>query len=213
MDYKQLISQAVQKYGLPPEYADIGYRQMMAESAGKADAVSPKGAQGLMQFMPKTAQAYGLQNPNDPSASIDAWGRMMADLHKQTGGNPAHVLAAYNWGIGNLTKQGLQNAPAETRDYIQKILGGMTPGLQLAQADESNTYRPSRPMKMAADGIGPGDFHKAIEEYSQPTAPFMDERLAGKPFDPAQYDPSQALQAFGPTALGAYGPASLEDIA
>lgn len=196
MDYKQLISQAVQKYGLPPEYADIGYRQMMAESAGKADAVSPKGAQGLMQFMPKTAQAYGLQNPNDPSASIDAWGRMMADLHKQTGGNPAHVLAAYNWGIGNLTKQGLQNAPAETRDYIQRILGGMQVGTQLAQAN--TTYRPTKP---AVDGLGAGDYHSAIGEHSTPGVPAMHDNLASPEFDLAAYSPIQQLREFGPESL------------
>lgn len=204
MDYKQLISQAVQKYSLPPEYADIGYRQMMAESAGKADAVSPKGAQGLMQFMPKTAQAYGLQNPNDPSASIDAWGRMMSDLHKQTGGNPAHVLAAYNWGIGNLNKQGLQNAPAETRNYIQKILGGMQVGTQLAQTDE--TYRPMR--KVVPDSVGPGDYHKAVAEHSTPGAQPMHDNLASPEFDLRDYSPKAQLAAYGPDSLKVYGPAS-----
>jgi hypothetical protein len=209
--YKQLISQAVQKYGLPPEYADIGYRQMLQESGGKADAVSPKGAQGLMQFMPKTAQAYGLQNPNDPSASIDAWGRMMADLHKQTGGNPAHVLAAYNWGIGNLNKQGLQNAPAETRNYIQKILGGMPPGgVQVAKA--SNTYMP--PRKPAVDGLGGGDYHAAVAEHSTPGIPPVHDALAAPEFDQEVYRPGTEMAAYGPAGLAAFGPdAGLEGMA
>ncbi len=87
-DFKQLIADAVKKYNLPPEWADIGHRQMMAESGGNPTAVSPAGAQGLMQFMPKTAKGYGLQNPNDPVQSVDAWARMTADLINQTGGKP-----------------------------------------------------------------------------------------------------------------------------
>lgn len=207
MDYKQLIAQAVQKHGLPPEYADIGYRQMMAESAGKADAVSPKGAQGLMQFMPKTAQAYGLQNPNDPTQSIDAWARMTKDLIQQTGGNPAHVLAAYNWGIGNLNKQGMGKMPQETRDYIQKIMGDVQPGgFQVAQ--ESQTYRPT---KSALDGIGAGDYHAAVAEHATPGIPPTHDELAGKPFSPEDYQPGQ-LRPYGPDSLQAFGPGALQGL-
>ena len=209
--YKQMIAQAVQKHGLPPEYADIGYRQMMAESGGKLDAVSPKGAQGLMQFMPKTAQAYGLTNPNDPAQSIDAWARMTKDLIQQTGGNPAHVLAAYNWGIGNLSKQGMDKMPVETRNYIQKIMGDVPVGTQVAAAP-AQVYRPSQPV---LDSIGPADYHRAVERHHEPGIPAQHEGTATPEFDIRNYSPKAQLAAFGPDAvsvLGAYGPVSQEGV-
>ena len=162
MDYKKLIDQAVQKHGLPPEWSEIGYRQLFAESAGNPKAVSPKGAQGLMQFMPKTAKAYGLKNPNDPAQSVDAWARMTKDLIQQTGGNPAHVLAAYNWGSGNLSKHGMQKAPAETRQYIQKILGDMPIGTRRAEADAAPSYGP------VIQTAGAMDAQEAIAQDNQP---------------------------------------------
>lgn len=200
-DFKQLIDQAVQKYGLSPEWAGIGYRQMMAESGGNPNAVSPKGAQGLMQFMPKTAKGYGLQNPNDPAQSVDAWARMTKDLIKQTGGNPAHVLAAYNWGIGNLNKQGMDKMPAETRGYLQKILGGLPAGgTKLAQAVgaapiPAAVYRPRG--GPAAHSIGPADYHAALDEHSKPGVPPQDPSLATPKFDMAMYSPKTS-QAYTP---------------
>lgn len=156
MDFQKLIDAAVEKYGLPPEYRQIGYRQLMQESGGKLDAVSKAGARGPWQFMPKTAQSYGLQDPTDPIASTDKWGQMMSELHKQTGGNPAHVLAAYNWGIGNLNKHGMQKAPQETRDYVSKILGSMQQGGGMQEAPAS--YAP------ALMGAGAKDAQAAINE-------------------------------------------------
>lgn len=108
---------------------------MKTESAGNPNAVSPAGAQGLFQFMPATAKAYGV-NPFDPQSAAVGAARMYGDLSKQFGGGVPSMLAAYNWGSGNLTKKGIQNAPQETRDYIQRVQSGMTtPNQQYAQAD------------------------------------------------------------------------------
>lgn len=192
MDYKKLIDQAVQKYGLPSEYSDIGYRQMMAESGGKLDAVSPKGAQGLMQFMPKTARAYGLQNPNDPAQSIDAWARMTKDLIKQTGGNPAHVLAAYNWGIGNLNKQGMAKMPAETRNYIQKIMGAMPAGGRRAEVDAPA----AKPYKPVIQTAGAMDAQEALAQDNQPVQPIQSASMA------APGAPQMAQSELGPYMPG-----------
>lgn len=194
-DFRQLIDQAVQKYGLPPEWRDIGYRQLMQESRGKLDAVSPKGAQGPWQFMPKTAKGYGLQNPNDPAASTDAWGRMMADMLKQTGGNPAHALAAYNWGIGNLNKLGMDKMPAETRDYLQKILGKVPIGVQTAQP-EKKVYTPAVSAVGATDvqaALAPDGTAPAVE--MPPAMPMQQAEqpvYAGAPVDP--FAPDQFIE-------------------
>jgi soluble lytic murein transglycosylase-like protein len=93
---------------------------MQAESGGNPNAVSKAGALGLFQFMPKTAEAYGI-DPLDPMQAAEGAARMYGDLNKQYEGDLPKMLAAYNWGSGNLSQKGLENAPKETRDYIAKI--------------------------------------------------------------------------------------------
>lgn len=127
------LSALEQQHGLPP---GLLQSVMAAESGGNPNAVSPKGAQGLFQFMPQTAKAYGI-NPLDPQQAAVGAARMYGDLSKQFGGDVPSMLAAYNWGSGNLNKKGLQNAPKETRDYIQRVQSGMT-NKQYAQADTGN---------------------------------------------------------------------------
>ena len=73
--------------------------QLMAESGFDPYAVSPAGAQGIAQFMPGTAASYGLADPFDPVAAIDAQAHLMSDLIRQFG-SPELALAAYNAGPG-----------------------------------------------------------------------------------------------------------------
>lgn len=128
------------QYGLPSGLLNA---VMMAESSGNPNAISPKGALGAFQFMPETAKAYGV-NPLDPQSSAVGAARMYGDLSKQFGGDVPSMLAAYNWGSGNLTKKGLQNAPKETRDYIAKIMPKI--GVQYADSgqimNDANTLSP-----------------------------------------------------------------------
>lgn len=129
------LSALEQQHGLP---SGLLQSVMSAESAGNPNAVSSKGAQGLFQFLPQTAKAYGI-NPLDPQQAAVGAARMYGDLSKQFGGDVPSMLAAYNWGSGNLTKKGMQNAPQETRDYIKRVQDGMgTPNKQYAQADTGN---------------------------------------------------------------------------
>lgn len=96
---------------------------MKAESGGNPSAVSPAGAIGLFQFMPATAKQYGI-DPRDPQQSAFGAAKMYGDLMRKYGDMPS-ALAAYNWGQGNVDRKGLENAPKETRNYIQKVLGGI----------------------------------------------------------------------------------------
>jgi len=116
---------------------------MHAESAGNPGAVSPKGARGLFQFMPDTAQAYGI-DPDDPHQAADGAARMFADLSKQFNGDVPQMLAGYNWGSGNLTKHGLDKAPEETRNYIAKIVP------QLEQASTTSSFSPPPQTNLSA---------------------------------------------------------------
>lgn len=118
------------EYGLP---SGLLNSVMMAESSGDASAVSPKGAQGLFQFMPDTAKAYGI-NPLDPYEASRGAAMKFRDLSKQYGGDVPMMLAAYNWGDGNLARNGFNNLPKETSDYIAKVQSGM--GKQYADSGQ-----------------------------------------------------------------------------
>ena len=95
--------------------------QLMAESNFDPHATSAAGAQGIAQFIPSTAAAYGLANPFDPEQAIDAQAHLMSDLLRRFGA-PALALAAYNAGPGAV--EGCDCVPAypETRAYVSRIL-------------------------------------------------------------------------------------------
>jgi soluble lytic murein transglycosylase-like protein len=95
--------------------------QLQAESGFDPRAVSPAGARGIAQFMPATARAYGLSDPFDPDAAIDAQARLMADLLRRFGSVPL-ALAAYNAGPGAVQRFGGIPPYRETQEYVRRIL-------------------------------------------------------------------------------------------
>jgi hypothetical protein len=99
--------------------------QLMAESNFNPFAVSSAGAQGIAQFMPGTAALYGLDDPFDAPAAIDAQAHLMSDLLEEFGGSMSLALAAYNAGPGAV--EGCQCVPdiPETEAYVARILGLM----------------------------------------------------------------------------------------
>lgn len=129
MDFSQLESQN----GLPPGTL---MAMMNQESGGNPNAVSPKGASGLFQFMPQTAQQYGI-DPRDPNQSAQAAATMMGQLTQKYYGNMPMALAGYNWGQGNVDRQGMQNAPPETQNYIQRIMNNIVPPANAAEVGNS----------------------------------------------------------------------------
>ena len=92
------------------------------ESAGKADATSRAGAQGLMQLMPATAQRFGVNDAFQPSQNIVGGVKYLDWLMKEFKGDPMLVLAAYNSGEGSVRKHKGVPPFAETRDYVPKVL-------------------------------------------------------------------------------------------
>lgn len=95
--------------------------QLTAESNFDPNAGSPAGAQGIAQFMPSTAAAYGLQNPYDPAEAIDAQAHLMSDLLRQFG-DPALALAAYNAGPAPVEACDCIPGYPETQAYVSRIL-------------------------------------------------------------------------------------------
>jgi len=96
--------------------------QLYAESNFNPFAQSGAGAQGIAQFMPGTASAYGLSNPFDAAASIDAQAHLMRDLLRRFASVPL-ALAAYNAGPAPVAACGCIPAIPETQSYVAKILG------------------------------------------------------------------------------------------
>lgn len=96
---------------------------IQVESNYRADAVSPKGAMGLMQLMPATARHYGLENPFDPAQNLSAGLRHLRGLLDRYGrGRESLALAAYNAGEGAVSRYGGIPPYRETRNYVQRIL-------------------------------------------------------------------------------------------
>lgn len=124
-EYAPLFAQAGQKYGIPPGLLASQARQ---ESGFNPSAKSPAGATGISQFMPGTAERFGI-DPTDPVQSVDAQGQYMRFLLDRYDGNVEYALAGYNWGEGNVDDWIAEGAdpsklPKETRNYIKAITGG-----------------------------------------------------------------------------------------
>jgi cell wall-associated NlpC family hydrolase len=119
--YANLFEAASEKYGVPAALLSAVAEQ---ESGYDAQAVSPAGAQGLMQLMPGTAKGLGVTNSFDPAQAVDGAARMLRDLTNRFG-RADLALAAYNAGPGAVLKyDGIPPYP-ETQSYVRKVLATM----------------------------------------------------------------------------------------
>jgi soluble lytic murein transglycosylase-like protein len=99
------------------------------ESGFDARAVSRKGAAGLMQLMPQTAERFGVRDPFDPEQNLTAGATYLKALLDRFNGDLRLALAAYNAGEGAVIKAGYRIPPfAETRAYVPRVLARL-PGL------------------------------------------------------------------------------------
>lgn len=118
-NYNPIIYRASRTYGVPATLIKSVIKQ---ESGYNTTAVSPKGALGLMQLMPNTAQMYGVTNPFDPVQNIMAGTCHLKMLLDTYNGNLKLALAAYNSGEGNVNKYRGVPPFSETVDYVKSII-------------------------------------------------------------------------------------------
>jgi soluble lytic murein transglycosylase-like protein len=126
--YEGLLQQAAKDFSIDPALLKA---VMAAESGFNPVAVSPKGAVGLMQVMPATAERYGVQGDKkksveqkltDPKTNIRLGARYLRDLHKMFPNQQQLVLASYNAGEGAVQKYRNKIPPyPETRNYVQLV--------------------------------------------------------------------------------------------
>ncbi|WP_305042776.1 lytic transglycosylase domain-containing protein [Geoalkalibacter sp.] len=114
---EQIVDKAAQRYQIAPELIKAVIK---AESSFNPKAVSPAGAQGLMQLMPATARELGVDNPFDPEQNVMGGTRYLRDLLNRYDGDLDKALAAYNWGMGNLARSN-GRLPEETRNYQVRV--------------------------------------------------------------------------------------------
>ncbi len=93
-----------------------------AESGFNPAAVSPKGAAGLMQLMPDTAQRYGVHNAFNPSENVFGGVHYLRDLLRMFGNNRTLAVAAYNAGENAVSRYGAVPPYAETANYVKRVL-------------------------------------------------------------------------------------------
>lgn len=115
--YASLFTSAGARHGVDPKLLAL---MAEIESGFDPKAVSPAGAQGIMQLMPGTARGLGVSDPFDPAQAIDGAARLLRG-HLDTFGSVDQAVAAYNAGAGNVRKHGGVPPFAETQRYVQWI--------------------------------------------------------------------------------------------
>lgn len=124
--YANLMNAASARTGVPAELIAAVAKQ---ESGFNARAVSPVGAQGLMQLMPGTARGLGVTNSFDPAQAIDGGARLLSSLLSKFDGRVDLALAGYNAGAGAVQKYDGVPPYRETQNYVKDIMAMLQNGV------------------------------------------------------------------------------------
>lgn len=137
--------------------ADFIASVIRAESGGNPKAVSPKGAQGLMQLMPQTASTLGVKNRLDPAENVDGGVRYLRELLLQYNGDAARALAAYNAGPLRVQQYGGVPPYRETHAYVARVI---------TDYNRKKTAEAKRTPQMPADSRNASERKHAITQSS-----------------------------------------------
>jgi soluble lytic murein transglycosylase-like protein len=116
---KKLIASAAWRHQIDPDFVASVVK---AESGFNPTALSSKGAQGLMQLMPRTAASLGVENPFDPAANVEGGTKYLRQLLDHYAGDAVKALAAYNAGPQQVEHFGGIPPYRETRAYVARVI-------------------------------------------------------------------------------------------
>jgi hypothetical protein len=178
----EVLATAATTNELPVDFFD---RLIWQESRFKPDAVSPKGAQGIAQFMPATARLTGLGNPFNPLEAIAKSGELLRSLRDEFG-NLGLAAAAYNAGPARVHDWlgGLRPLPQETRAYVRVVTG---------RSVEEWTGSAIGPIAMFPADVAPCNLPVTAAALARPAAP------PPKPVKPNPVKPWGVEVVGGPT--------------
>lgn len=140
-DIDAAITMAAARHNVDP---NLVRAMVKVESNFNPNAVSRKGAMGLMQLMPSTARELKVQNPFDPQQNIDAGVRHLKQLLESYGGDVKLTLAAYNAGSGAVARSAGVPRYAETQNYVRRITSLYYRGTSLVPAADVPSPDPVR---------------------------------------------------------------------
>jgi membrane-bound lytic murein transglycosylase B len=144
-DIDNAIEQAAARHNVDP---NLVRAVVKVESNFNPNAVSRKGAMGLMQLMPSTARQLKVNNPFDPAQNVDAGVRHLKQLLESYGGDVKLTLAAYNAGAGAVARSSGVPHYAETQNYVRRITNLYYGGTDL------NSGASHDPVRMQRDARG-----------------------------------------------------------
>lgn len=187
------IVAAARKYGVDPALVAAVAKQ---ESGFNQGAASGAGARGIMQLMPETAEALGV-NPDDMMQNIEGGAKYLAEMLKAYDGDIEMALAAYNAGPGNVEAAGgdMSRLPKETQNYVPAVMGyydsfksGGTVAKNATVGEENNMDMPKADFRSIFEGVDNfsaddmlNDFVQSnVDEYGNVTLPGLAELLNNK---------------------------------
>jgi hypothetical protein len=150
-DIDQLVEQTASRYQVDP---DLVHAIIRVESGYDPKAVSNKGAMGLMQLIPATAQRFGVANPFDPKQNLEGGVNYLKHLLDLFGGDLSLSLAAYNAGEHSVQRSGGIPAIRETRNYVRKVTSIYQPGDGAGTAKTTSAEPPKAPIIRFVDENG-----------------------------------------------------------
>lgn len=206
--FESIVQAAAAKFGVDPA---LVMKMIQAESNGNPAAVSPRGAQGLMQLMPDTAKSLGVNNPLDPTENINGGTQYISQLMKRFGGDRRKALGAYNFGPTNVDAG--KEFPPETLAYLEKILGKQEP----APSQDPTPFDPAAslgepavesPVRLAGDSTNRGPITPNQPTPMPAPAPGLSPTGPGVPgAGPSGGGMMRALRPiFGPATANAVAP-------
>jgi hypothetical protein len=168
VDLNELVKAASGTYRLDPDLVNSVIR---AESGFNVRAVSPKGAQGLMQLMPKTASELGVQNSFDPRANVDGGTRYLRELLERYDFDLIKALAAYNAGPQRVEQYGGVPPYYETKAYVARIVRDFNKKKLAAKTATQPATQKTSASKSAATSASATKRHKSAPQTQAKASP------------------------------------------